>query len=193
MIAVKKSQRTPEECNTVFAKIMFAFVNLNAVERLVSVTNELLFNLAEIYPDSSSELKSKIEEQYKEICLMTSYEKPTVVAKPLSIMIAAYHTVTRCARHTPLYNIAQNLISETAITLEDWYEVANNEIPSPSLKKELIAEIIPGPLKNMALQMILVQGKTVGDMGYIKRNSRHGSALYVAANNASVKMLSASN
>ena len=182
-----------EQCQNLFKQVMQGFWNLNGTERLVEKTNTFLFDLVSLYSSGSDELKMEMQEQFVKACLVTSYVKSGEVAKPLSVMIPAYHTMRRCAKYTPLYNILQNMISETAISLQDWYDVANNEEPLPGLKKEIIAETIPGALKNMALQMILLKGKTLDDMGYVKRNCRPGSPLYVSANNASVKMLSASN
>lgn len=193
MTAIKENRYSLEQAQKLFTQVMEKFWNLNGTERLVEKTNTFLFDLVSLYSSGSDELKVQMQEQFVKACLVNSYEKSTEVAKPLKVMLAAYHTMRRCAKHTPLYNILQNLISETAISLQDWYDVANNEDPLPGLSKDIVAETIPGALKNIALQMILVNGKTLDDVRYVKRNCRYGSPLFVAANNMSVKMLSGSN
>lgn len=167
--------RTQSNLKVLSDQIIIAFWNLSEEERTMEKADTLLYDLAIFYSESSdNELKKEIELQFEKVCALP-------FDKPLIVMIHAYHIASDKIPNSPLAAILQNLISETAVTLEDWYKVADNEKPYPSMSKEYNATISRGVLKNIALQQILVKAISLDDAGYVVRNSKEGSKLHEAA------------
>lgn len=174
MTAVK-NEYLPETCDRLSKQAISDFWALDMKDRVDTVADTLLYDLAYLYSSSDDDIKLLIEQECEKVCLAAK--------NSLRVMFHVYHTASRCAPHSRLCNVIQNLITQTADSLKDWYAVFNNETPSPATSEEHIAEnnIIPGPLKNMALQQILAKAKELNDIAFVVRNSQVGSVLYTSA------------
>lgn len=135
----------------------------------------MLYDLAHFYTPATDRVKLFIEQTFIDVCKEAKNK--------LIVMTRAYSTATRITGYSRLCNVLQNLITETADSLEDWRMVFNNELPSPAMCKEYKQDnnIIPGVLKNIALQQILAKSNDLNDIGMVIRNTTPGSVLHTSA------------
>lgn len=175
MNAKTKNQYSSETCERLSKQLIDEFRALDNLERTSQKADALLYDLAHFYMPAPDTVKLIIEQTFMDVCKESTNK--------LTVMLCAYRTASRVTGHSRLCNVLQNLITETADTLEDWRMVFNNEHPSPSLSKECKKDnnIIPGVLKNVALQQILLKSNDLDDIDLVVRNSTPGSTLHTFA------------
>ena len=166
---------SPEDCETLSKQITDEFWALDDVERTSGKADTLLFDLAHFYLSATDVVKLTIEQTFTDVCVKAMNK--------LTVMVHAYTTASRITGHSRLCNVLQNLITETADSLVEWHMVFDNELPSPSMSEEYKQDnnIIPGVLKNVALQQILLRSNDLNDIGLVIRNSTPGSVLHTSA------------